>query len=85
LAVQILQQVLCPNPLCNYQQQGSEAGLHPFSVEDLSSFPTIFLWLQVANNKILTRDNLAKRKKVDSMMCLFFDEQVSDICFLNDV
>jgi hypothetical protein len=30
----------------------------------------IFLWL-VANNKILTRDNLAKRKIVDDKTCLF--------------
>jgi hypothetical protein len=30
----------------------------------------IFLWL-VANNKILTRDNLTKRKIVDDKTCLF--------------
>jgi hypothetical protein len=36
----------------------------------------IFLWL-VTNNKILTRDNLAKRKKVDDMRCLFADESES--------
>jgi len=33
----------------------------------------IFLWL-LANNKILTRDNLAKRKRVDVMSCLFCAE-----------
>jgi hypothetical protein len=30
----------------------------------------IFLWLLV-NNKILTRDNLAKRKKIEDLSCLF--------------
>jgi hypothetical protein len=34
----------------------------------------IFLWL-LANNKILTRTNLAKRKKMDDMSCLFCNEQ----------
>jgi len=29
-----------------------------------------FLW-QVSNNKILTRDNLAKRRKVEDSNCLF--------------
>jgi hypothetical protein len=35
-----------------------------------------FLWL-FTNNKIITRDNLAKRKKVDDMTCLFCNEQES--------
>jgi hypothetical protein len=30
----------------------------------------IFFWL-FAKNKVLTRDNLAKRKKLDNMSCLF--------------
>jgi hypothetical protein len=30
----------------------------------------VFLWL-VANNKVLTRDNLAKRKSLDDLLCLF--------------
>jgi hypothetical protein len=30
----------------------------------------IFLWL-AANNKVLTRDNLAKRKTVDDALCMF--------------
>jgi hypothetical protein len=30
----------------------------------------VFLWL-VANNKILTRDNLAKRREVNDRSCLF--------------
>jgi hypothetical protein len=33
----------------------------------------IFLWL-LANNKILTRDNLAKRKRIDDKTCLFYNE-----------
>jgi hypothetical protein len=31
------------------------------------------LWL-LANNKTLTRDNLAKRKKVEDMTCVFYSE-----------
>jgi hypothetical protein len=34
----------------------------------------IFLWL-LANNKTLTRTNLAKRQKLDDMSCLFCNEQ----------
>jgi hypothetical protein len=30
----------------------------------------VFLWL-LLNNKVLTRDNLAKRKKNDDLICLF--------------
>jgi hypothetical protein len=33
----------------------------------------VFLWL-LANNKVLTRDNLAKRKQVDDKTCLFCDD-----------
>jgi hypothetical protein len=33
----------------------------------------IFLWL-LANNKVLTRDNLAKRKSDDDKTCLFCSE-----------
>jgi hypothetical protein len=33
----------------------------------------VFLWL-LANNKVLTRDNLAKRKQADDKTCLFCDE-----------
>jgi hypothetical protein len=33
----------------------------------------IFLWL-LTNNKILTRDNLAKRKYVEDLTCLFCSE-----------
>jgi hypothetical protein len=36
----------------------------------------IFLWL-VSNNKILTRDNLSKRKSLDDMSCLFCSESES--------
>jgi hypothetical protein len=36
----------------------------------------IFLWL-FANNKVLTRDNLSKRKHVDDVMCLFCAEAES--------
>jgi hypothetical protein len=42
----------------------------------------IFLWL-FANNKILTRDNLAKRKNLDDKTCLFCkeDESIHHIFF----
>jgi hypothetical protein len=33
----------------------------------------IFLWL-LANNKTLTKDNLAKRKEIDDLSCLFCKE-----------
>jgi hypothetical protein len=36
----------------------------------------IFLWL-LANNKTLTRDNLAKRKNLDDESCLFCSESES--------
>jgi hypothetical protein len=36
----------------------------------------IFLWL-LAKNKVLTRDNLAKRKKLDDLSCLFCTESES--------
>jgi hypothetical protein len=36
----------------------------------------IFLWL-VTNNKVLSRDNLAKRKNMEDMRCLFCDEPES--------
>jgi hypothetical protein len=36
----------------------------------------VFLWLLV-NNKVLTRDNLAKRKMVDDKTCLFCNEDES--------
>jgi hypothetical protein len=36
----------------------------------------IFSWL-LTNNKVLTRDNLAKRKNVDDMRCFFCDEPES--------
>jgi hypothetical protein len=36
----------------------------------------IFLWL-LANNKVLTRDNLAKRKDLDDLTCLFCAEPES--------
>jgi hypothetical protein len=36
----------------------------------------IFLWL-LANNKVLTRDNLAKRKQLDDKTCLFCKEDES--------
>jgi cyanate permease len=35
-----------------------------------------FLWL-LANNKTLTRDNLAKRREVNDPSCLFCNEQES--------
>jgi hypothetical protein len=35
--------------------------------------PHIFLWL-MANNKVLTRDNLAKSKHLDDKACLFCEE-----------
>jgi hypothetical protein len=34
----------------------------------------IFLWL-LADNKTLTRDNLAKRKEIDDLSCLFCNEK----------
>jgi hypothetical protein len=46
-------------------------------VEDSSSPKTsYFLWL-LANNKILTRDSLAKRGNVDDKTCLFCSEPKS--------
>jgi hypothetical protein len=42
----------------------------------------IFLRL-LANNKTLTRDNLAIRRNVDDATCLFCAEE--EICFLNVV
>jgi hypothetical protein len=36
----------------------------------------IFLWL-LANNKVLTRDNLAKRKHLEDKTCLFCNEAES--------
>jgi hypothetical protein len=36
----------------------------------------IFLWL-LANNKTLTRDNLAKRRKVEDGSCLFCNDAES--------
>jgi hypothetical protein len=33
----------------------------------------VFLWL-ISNNKVLTRDNLAKRRQVEDMSCLFCSE-----------
>jgi hypothetical protein len=35
-----------------------------------------FLWL-LSNNKLLTRDNLEKRRKLDNVMCLFCNEKES--------
>jgi hypothetical protein len=35
-----------------------------------------FLWL-LSNNKLLTRDNLGKRRKVDDQTCLFCNEPES--------
>ena len=40
----------------------------------------IFLWL-LSNNKILTRDNLAKRRNVEDYSCLFCSQQES-VCHL---
>jgi hypothetical protein len=40
----------------------------------------IFLWL-LANNKLLTRDNLLKRKNLDDVSCLFCSEPES-VCHL---
>ena len=40
----------------------------------------VFLWLAF-NNKILTRDNLNKRRMVDNLKCLFCDEEES-VCHL---
>jgi hypothetical protein len=34
----------------------------------------IFHWL-LTNNKVLTRDNLAKRRTIDNERCLFCDEK----------
>jgi hypothetical protein len=34
----------------------------------------VFLWL-LSNNKLLTRDNLQKQRKVDDLTCLFCNEQ----------
>jgi hypothetical protein len=36
----------------------------------------MFLWL-LANNKTLTRDNLAKRKTIEDRSCLFYSEDES--------
>jgi hypothetical protein len=42
----------------------------------------IFLWL-LGNNKTLTMDNIAKRKKIDDSSCLFCreDESVTHLFF----
>jgi hypothetical protein len=47
-----------------------------------SLFPQdyMFLWL-FANNKVLTRDNLAKRRRIDDMSCLFCNEPKT-VCHL---
>jgi hypothetical protein len=36
----------------------------------------IFLWL-LANNKVLTRGNLAKKRQVEDKICLFYTETES--------
>ena len=36
----------------------------------------VFLWL-LANDKLLTRDNLSKRKKIDDLTCIFCSEPES--------
>jgi hypothetical protein len=51
-------------------------------MESVPSQLHIFPWL-LAKNKVLTRDNLAKRKKLDDMSCLFCTdpENVSHLFF----
>jgi hypothetical protein len=48
------------------------------AVSKLSIPPKVhfFLWL-VSKNKLLTRDNLEKRRKVEDTSCLFFAEKES--------
>ena len=42
-----------------------------------SSFEfTSFMWL-LTNNKVLTKDNLAKRRKVEDTSCFFYSEKES--------
>jgi hypothetical protein len=38
----------------------------------------VFMWL-LANGKVLTRDNLAKRRHVDDSTCLFCNEAESAV------
>jgi hypothetical protein len=62
-------------------------GLHSCSLEiPVPSHLHIFSWL-LTNNKVLTRDNLAKRKNVDDMRCFFCDEpeSVKHLFFLSVV
>jgi hypothetical protein len=58
--------------------------VHSPVVWDLKVPPSVqfFLWL-VSRNKILTRDNLAKRRELDDLSCLFCtkDESIVHILF----
>jgi hypothetical protein len=60
-----------------YMQLWMTGGLDKFSLlwcgKSQSPLLHVFLWL-LANNKVLTRDNLAKRKQADDKTCLFCDE-----------
>jgi hypothetical protein len=77
VAIFIILEVLCGVLVCCYKQYGYPADLHSCGVEFVSSLRvTYFLWL-LANNKVLTRNNLAKRKNVADKTCLFCVENES--------
>ena len=64
--------------------------IHPPAIWELCipSRVQVFLWL-LSNNKLLTRDNLAKRREVNEKSCVFCDEPESishlffDCCVVN--
>jgi hypothetical protein len=56
----------------------NDRGIRQFSSPVMWKIPVpsrlyIFLWL-LANNKILTKENLPKRRKVENISCLFCNE-----------
>jgi hypothetical protein len=55
-------------------------------VEALGPTEDPHIFVDVVKNKILTHDNLAKRKKIDDLTCLFCSElESASICSLNVV
>jgi hypothetical protein len=65
----------------------NDRGIRQFSSPVMWIIPVpsrlhIFLWL-LANNKILTKENLPKTRKVENMSCLFCNERRKHqvICF----
>lgn len=47
------------------------------AVWNLNAPPRVHIFMWFANNKILTRDNLSKRKNLENMSCLFCNEEGS--------